>query len=189
MGSFYVSLCISDLPLEPLKQWLDQIEDHFLIGPQAGPWICVVSALLDTQDFALLDAFGKGATKDSNRKAFAVLNHDDDVLSVDVYVNGEMVAAYNSCPGYFLEEPAEGQLDPRLQNPEAYAALKEGVTAPQVVAILQPSEGFVFASDAHGELVDLLGLPAYSKGIGFKYALDGDTDVEWITAGAKVVQV
>lgn len=178
MGSFYVSICVSDLSASQLEHWLGQQPFASYFGPTENNWTCFVSQPLDTQDQETIDAFGFILTGKSERKAIAVLNHDDDILSVDIFEDGQRTGGFNSCPGYFKRDPSPEDLKPKLASPEAFARIKPGLTTDQVVDALT-DDALGDPWDIHSALVGLLELPEYSIGMGFKYVARGHSPVVW----------
>jgi hypothetical protein len=178
MGSFYVSVCVSDLSATQLEQWLEQQPFASYFGPTEDNWTCLVSEPLDKQDQKVIDAFGFILTGGAQRKAVAVLNHDDDILTVDVYEDGQRSGSYNSCPGYFKRDPSPEDLKPRLASPEAFARMRPLLESDQIVRALTDT-ATTDPWDIHSALVSLLGLPHYSIGMGFRYVARGESPADW----------
>ena len=161
MGNFYVNISAKvDRPT--LKSMLDHMPDRSVIGPEGNGWLTFTSEHLETQDQEVIDAYGVGLSQYIPGPMIAVLNHDDDILSIDLFEGGKRTATYNSCPGYFDERATEADLEPKFSNSEAFDAL-----APDggVTALLK--ERPVFAVEAHAAFAKAVGLPA--AGFGFCY--------------------
>lgn len=180
MGSFYVNACISELPEAQLSRWLGNLDTPSFVGSRINGWTCFVNEMLEMQDQDFIDLLGKHLTRDSTRKMVSVLNHDSSILSVDTFANGARTGSYNSCPGYFHDKPAEADLKPRLKNVDAFRLLVPGLTVERVQSVFYGDGSFRLAEQIHGAVVDLLGLPAYSIGMGFTYVSQGESDAEWI---------
>jgi hypothetical protein len=54
----------------------------------------------DTQDEAIWRRVAKELSEKLNCPAFAVMNHDDDILAYALYRSGTLSDEYNSCPSY-----------------------------------------------------------------------------------------
>ena len=109
----------------------------------------------------------------------AVLNHDDDILGYQLYIDGELEDEYCSTPGYFagmgdeLENPGG---DPLSIEPEGGNAKKicdafgaESIQQVETILRRRPLEdGYTFAFERHQDLVEALRLPQFAVGCGFE---------------------
>lgn len=170
MGNFYVNVTLKAERMA-LKTMLDHIADRSVIGPEADGWLTFSSAALEQQEQETIDAYGEGVSKHVAGPVIAALNHDDDILSIDVYEGGVRTATYNSCPGYFSESPTEADLKPRLTNPDVFDAL-----APDAGISALLNDRPVFAVEAHAAFAKAAGLPPETAGFGFRYAERGEFD-------------
>lgn len=168
MGNFYVNMTLKAERIA-LKSLLDHISDRSVIGPDKDGWLTFSSVLLEQQDQQNIDDYGIGLSEQFAGPVIAVLNHDDDVLSIDLYEGGARTATYNSCPGYFREDATAADFEPKFTNPEAYDALAPGKG---VGALL--SSRPIFAIEAHVDFNKLVGLPGESAGFGFRNAERGE---------------
>ena len=175
LGSFYVNACVWGHSPEKLSSFLSAIPSPSYIGPQVDRWTCFVNEYLDMQDQEVIDVFGMRLSEKGSAKVISVLNHDSDILSVDVFEEGRRTGSYNSCPGYFASSPSEESLKPRLKNANAYSGLKEGVSPDDIHRVFCDDVAHLGADELHQRIIRLLGLPDYSFGAGFRYvAEDGD---------------
>ena len=110
--------------------------------------------------------------------AVAALDHDSDILYLQLFESGEVRGEYNSAPGYFEDDPDAG---PGPGGPEAWAlgldpaslvALVGRGDADRVAAITGTDA--VFAEDVHAALLEELGLPLAACGFGFSYLSRGE---------------
>lgn len=177
MGSFYVNLAVPADATEAFTQLVRKAGDKGLVSPMQQGWMVLVSEQLDYQDQGAINYYGQGLSASLGVPVLSVLNHDDDVLSVDVFKAGQMVAGYNSCPGLFKEHPTAEDMAPRLRGADHLAALREGVTVAQVEAILKGDAGI--ATMVHMALAELLKLPPCSVAVGYRYASQGEGGVTW----------
>ncbi len=113
----------------------------------------------------------------------AVLNHDDDILWYQLYLNGGLVDEYDSAPGYFETEDEEAA----GAGPEGGDAGKlcrvfgSNATAEAERILRKPSAedgGYVFAVERHGDLAAALGIPSFGVGAGFGTIAGGELPEE-----------
>ena len=108
----------------------------------------------------------------------AVLNHDDDILWYQLYLNGELVDEYNSSPGYFEGDMAE----PEGGNAGKLCAAFGADSFEEVENILrQPSAsggGYTFAFERHSDLAEALGISTIGVGTGFSHVSRGEAPPE-----------
>ncbi|MDZ5698722.1 hypothetical protein [Chelativorans sp. M5D2P16] len=173
VGNFYVNTSVKDVNHDDLFAYLKGKHDAF-VGPEVGGWSCYTD-LEVTQDPGTIALHVGRLSEHLQAIAICVLNHDDDILSIDTFHNGSQVSEYNSCPGYFDANPSEERLKPRLSGAEVLAGLKPGVSQTQIREILAiQAEQNAFAIETHEAIVHLLGLPDYSVGFGYDYAAAGE---------------
>jgi hypothetical protein len=175
MGNFYVSLSVNADAEKLFGDLMEMQEDQGLVGPLKEGWMVCLSEKLDAQDPETIETYGKALSKVAGVPVVSVLNHDDDVLYVCVYAQGDRIAAYHSNPGSFLEEPSEDDLKPVWSNAAAFSALAPGITASDMEALFKVPP--LFAVELHGTLARTLGLPEYGVGVGFTSATEMGGDL------------
>ncbi len=94
--------------------------------------------------------------------------HDDDDLLLQVYDGGQLVATYDSDPGYLDGTPAE----PDVSELDAMAAALGVHDVGPLRAVL--TGAYDVETDRLADAAPLLGLPAYVVLFGYDYAVDGD---------------
>jgi hypothetical protein len=103
--------------------------------------------------------------------ALAITNHDDDVLLLDLCVDGELVDSYNSAPSFF--DPDAEPAAPEGGNAADLCQAFNSANVASVEEILRKSsyseDGYVFAVERHAALAGQLGLPSFFAGTGFAY--------------------
>ena len=107
--------------------------------------------------------------------AVAALNHDDDILYLQVFEAGTVRGEYHSQPEAFAEDPDAPGGDERWLlglDPAALVALV-GRGDPDRVAAIAAGDA-VFAGDVHHALLTELGLPLAACGFGYRYLSNGD---------------
>jgi hypothetical protein len=125
----------------------------------------------EAQDTKTLEAVTKRLAGELNCAAWAVLNHDDDVLLYMLFVAGEKLDEYNSFPGYFggsASEPEGGNA--------ALLTKTFGVASAEtsVEAILRNQKRYTFAIEQHQALIEALRMPIFGIGIGYRYLTSGE---------------
>lgn len=126
----------------------------------------------ESQDVRILEALSKRLSNEINCPALAVLNHDDDVFLYLLFVRGEKLDEYNSCPEYFGGSgsgPQGGNASLLAKTFEAEAAAKS------VDAILHSQDEYTFAVERHQALVQALGIPTFGVGMGYEYLTRGES--------------
>lgn len=123
----------------------------------------------DQQDAKIISDLAARLSYQFSCPVLAVLNHDDDILWFQLYENGMMADEYDSAPGYFEAEDEDAAMaGPRGGDAQRLCAIF-GCGEPDVVeSILRKSfldpDGYAFAFQRHGDLVDALGLPDFGVG-------------------------
>lgn len=100
--------------------------------------------------------------------------YDSDLLKIKAFNNGKKLFYYNSDPG--LDSGMESnpvikdveQFLKALNCPEKQLALE--------VILNDTSEKYIFEDERHTDIVNMLGLPAFSAGLGYNY-INADSDV------------
>ncbi|SIT82830.1 hypothetical protein SAMN05421665_1546 [Yoonia rosea] len=174
MGNFYVNLCVKTDDVSALLDVLGRgVGEGFLLDDRSG-WLVVTTEKIESQDQTEVDRLGNLITAAMPAPAISFMNHDDDILSVDVFGGGARVGSYNSTPDYWDEYTGEEHKKPALTNPAAYAALAEGVSEADVISVMVPETDFVFAFELQQNIAKMLGLPKASVGLGYRYVSQGD---------------
>lgn len=172
MGNFYTNLTIKSGDRAAVLAAL-QGRSAFVSPVQQG---CIV--IWDEECEDENDASGLAADLSSDLRApvLVVTNHDDDVLWLQLWVRGDEVDSYNSCPSYFDDSditPPEGG------DAEALCAAFGG-SPERVEEVLRAwSEddedgGYVFETERHADLLAALGLPPSAAGSGYRYLEQGE---------------
>jgi hypothetical protein len=183
VGHFYVNFNVKGATQPEIVDLLRTLRLDAYVGPEAGSWICFSERGADEQDQQIIAAIGAQLSARLDKPVLCVLNHDDDILALDLFATGVVIAEYNSCPGYFEESPDEERLKPSLSGVEQLAALGNKVT-PAAVRQVLTTDDQDFASGIHESFVNLLGLPEYSVAFGYNYIAKG----EFEHMGASIVR-
>ena len=181
MGEFYVGCYVNGAQPESIRTWLDRSpNDSGFIGPLENGWLYISSKQLETQSQDIIDAYGCGFSKHFGA-VLAVLMHDGDLFSADLYLDAQRASSFNSCPGYFDPSAPEAKLRPELQNPEAYASvIQTGLVVELRSKLTAVSDAFAY----HELLTEYLGLPKYALGAGYRYISKGEfPNTPWLQFG------
>lgn len=168
MGSFYSSHVLRGPSQAQVLKWLGD-RPAFVSQTVAGNTV-VLDAACESQDGRALAALASGMSAHFGCAVLALLNHDDDILYFELYENGRKIDEYNSMPGYFGDgDPEAG---PAGGDAARLAAIFGAANSAQVEDVLRKRD-YAFAVERHMDLALALGLPAFSVGLGYTYAKDG----------------
>jgi len=105
-----------------------------------------------------------------------LINHDDDVLSFQLYQAGALEDEYDSCPNYF--DPDAEPAAPAGGDAAKLCAAFGSENVAEVEGILRRSgwdeDGYTFEVERHEDLMLALGLPLYGVGAGYHYVARGE---------------
>jgi hypothetical protein len=133
------------------------------VSPTVGDITVVWDEESESQDVRVLEALTKRLSHELTCPAWAVLNHDDDILMYLLFVAGEKVDEYNSSPGYF-----EGMDSQPLGGNAVLLAKTFGVepVAGTIGDILHDQHRYTFAIERHQALTEILKMPNFGVGMG-----------------------
>ncbi|WP_143506468.1 hypothetical protein [Psychrobacter sp. C 20.9] len=153
---------------------------------------CVIyEAQCDTQDIAHVYEMLLMLTSELDCSALGVLNHDDDLLLTILCNKGKLIADY-SCGMSFEEMYAE--YDDELPDMDEEADEPQGQQKEEQARVMVDSlseafdevnkepllevlmQDFVFAIEAHEKLVEVVGLPECSIGLGYNHINEGQIE-------------
>lgn len=169
MGNFYTNVTLYRTDRAALLAKLKG--RHAAVSPTIRDFTVVWDEECDSQDVRVLEALAKRLSHELSCPAWAVLNHDDDVLMCLLFVAGEKLDEYNSCPGYFEGTGSK----PEGGNASLLAKTFGAETAATSVEnILRNQDGYTFAVERHQALVEALGIPSFGVGTGYSYITSGE---------------
>jgi hypothetical protein len=141
------------------------------VSPMVGKFTIIWDEESEAQDVNILEAVTKRLSRELGCPAWAVLNHDDDVLLYMLFSGGENLDQYNSCPGYFGGSGS----GPEGGNAAVLAkTFGTELAAKSVETVLRDQDGYAFAIDRHQALIEALGMPSFGVGIGYRYITSGE---------------
>lgn len=110
MGTFYTNITLNTSDVNAVIAYLHQHNrTAYVANPHTG-YIVVYDSETESQDEELLTDLSERLSRQLACVAFAVLNHDDDVLMYWLYNTGTLLDHYNLDPGYFEDNalPPQG---------------------------------------------------------------------------------
>lgn len=108
MGNFYANITLRGTTPAAVISALTAKRRKAYVTPERDGVICVYDEAIDTQDLQELSDLTARLSADLDCIALGALNHDDDVLYLELWDSGEQKDEYNSNPAYFAEEePSE----------------------------------------------------------------------------------
>jgi hypothetical protein len=172
MGLFYANLTVYRPRRAALVAALRMLRRTAFVSPTVEGHTVICDRTIDDQNSLAIEQLGCRLTKDLACVGLAAVLHDDDVLYLWLFQNGELRDHYDSLPGYFDPEaepggPAGG--DSRLLC-EAFARPH---SRGKVQAILRANllEGewpaFPGEEERHEALAAALGMPRFAVGLGY----------------------
>jgi len=159
MGNFYTNVSLRNATAVAAADAMRELNrDAFVV--QCGNDAVVFDKETDDQDTEILAALAEHLAVNLNSTAFAVLNHDDDILWFQVYHGSELVAEYCNRGGPWTKV-------------EALCGIW-GANASRLSVWLALHRPYLFQVWRHEKLVRLLGLPIASVGSGYNYITRGE---------------
>lgn len=179
MGNFYVNYTLKGASPQAVANAL--AGRTAAVTPESNGCVVLFDEASDEQDETHIQALGARLSRDLNCVVWALLNHDDDILSYQLYANGGLVDEYNSAPGYWTETDDSGFSPPSGGDARKLCAAFGAADPDKVESILRRSsfndeddDGYGFEVDRHADLVAALGLPDFGVGLGWRYIDEGE---------------
>ena len=175
VGSFYTNVTLCGPEQAPVAEYLASRNRQTIVSPTVEGVTVVYDAITESQDPDTLTSLGRELSAQLDCSALAALCHDDDVLWLQLHVDGRLVDEYDSTPGYFDDVPPSGP-----EGGDA-AALCTAFGAEErvgkVEGILRRGQGFggyTFAQQRHDALAGELGIPPALVTVGYDYLTRGE---------------
>ncbi len=169
MGNFYTNYTLRGPSQQAVAKAL--AGRSAIVTPQQDGCVVVFDDASDDQDTEIIAELARDLSGKLRCPVLALLNHDDDILWYQLYLNGELTDEYDSFPGYFDSDPDDS--DPAGGDAEKLCAAFGAPNVADVERILR-EDGYAFAIERHTELARALGLPSFTVGGGFTYVSDGE---------------
>lgn len=177
MGNFYTNITLRTGDQASVVNALRAGgRDALVSHPEHGCTV-VFDSECEEQDLDTLHELADTLSQELRCPALAVLDHDDDVLSVSLHENGRMTDRYDSAPGYFESGPGRA---PEGGDAARWCQAFASANVAGVESVLRAASGasgggpYVFEVDRHDALVQALGLPTVAVGTGYNYIEDGE---------------
>lgn len=186
MGNHYTNVVVAGPDRQDIAEVLTAMGRHAALSPTHEGRTVVYDALSDEQNPAELARLAGQISVRLLCPAWAVMNHDDDVLWYQLWDHGALVDEYDSCPDYF--EPDGGDAEPRGGDGQKLGpALGSPAAASRINEILR-SDDYVFEAERHADLAEALGLPSDLLCCGYLALVSGSLpesgdDILWVGGG------
>lgn len=169
MGNFYTSHTLRGVGQQDVAAHMRG--KSAVVSPAQDGCVVVFDEESDDQDPQVVADLASRLSGALSCPLLAIINHDDDVLMYHLYVKGELIDEYNSCPDYFDE--GDGGSGFTSGNAEKLCEAFGVPDAEAVEGILRKSsldaDGYVFELERHQALFQALGLPEFAVGVGYRY--------------------
>ena len=158
MGSFHTQVLVRNADEHRCAEVMRMLRRSSYVIPPHNNVSVVCGKESEDQNIDTLDNVALTLSSKLSTSAAAVLNHDDDWLIFRLFSDGEFVGGIQvGHTPLSLRGPVLKLRD--LLNPRA-------PLLPLYVALLRPR---IFQLRRHADIVNLLGLPERSPGVGYKY--------------------
>jgi hypothetical protein len=169
MGNFYVNYTLRGPSQEAVAAAL--AGRNALVTPQQNGCVVVFDEKSDEQDTDVMATVASHLSVELQCPVLAVLNHDDDILLFQLYVQGDLADEYNSNPGYF--DPSSGSSEPAGGLSQKLCDVFEVEDVLSVERVLRKStfagDGYDFEIERHEDLIRALNLSEYAVGTSYTY--------------------
>ena len=169
MGAFYGNITLKGPSQSQVVEALRG--RRAIVSPSLEDLTVVFDSACDEQDVEEIEELTERLSRELNCAALAILVHDDDVFAYFLFQGGASVDSYNSCPSYFDFDSSDEPAGPEGGNPDLLCAAFAAGNPQEVGAILSRSgdtEGYVFETERHRDLVKALSLPEWTVGNAFE---------------------
>ncbi len=159
MGNFYTNIAVM-AGADRVVPVLEHVGRDAYVAPSASG--CVIfDRECERQDTEILAALAETISRDVDTLAFAVLNHDDDVLWFQLYERGDLLTEHASEAG--SPTASAWVLAKAFGRPTRVLATWLLLRVPTLFEVLR-----------HHLLMRVLGLPPASVGMGYEYIARGE---------------
>jgi len=175
MGGFYSNYTLKHVSTQAIAAVL--AGRSAVVGPAQDGCAVVFDQQSDGQDQEVMASLAADLSHQLSCPVLALLNHDDDILWYQLYLDGKLVDEYDSSPGYF--DPAAEPSPPSGGDAKKLCAAFGATDVQAVEAILRKSsyddDGYVFAAERHAALARALRIPSLAVGNAFASFDEGKT--------------
>ena len=187
MGNWYTNICVSGAQQSDVIATLNELGRRAYVTPDTGGWIILYDQECDKFDLDVLESLALTISTRLLCTALASFNADDDILWLGVYENGKLATRYSSDRKQFEDatefppiEEVAAVLCQIFTKPEKSALVRNilrrrhGILG-LLAAFSRIRLAYLFEVLRHRDLVDALGIPSGTVGLGFKYVDRGET--------------
>ncbi len=168
MGQFYVNYTLRGVTQGAVAKAL--AGRACIVTPSANGTVVAFDDESENQDQDVISSLAMELSRKLRCPVLAVMDHDDDILWYQLYTDGELQDEYDSTPGYF--DPAAQPSAPAGGDAAKLCSAFGSSNLDVVERVLRKSafdnDGYTFASERHGDLVNALGISPF--GVGTAYA-------------------
>jgi hypothetical protein len=168
MGNFYTNIVVAGASQSTVADLLSELRRVAVVSPSVNGRMVVYDKESDTQNVVALSSLAARLSERLSCPAWAVLNHDDDILAYELYLGGVLVDEYDSTPDYFdPSQPAEPKGGDAARLAGAFGSDPALSTIEKVLR--REAGGYVFAAERHKDLAEALGIPPGLACFGYNY--------------------
>jgi hypothetical protein len=170
MGNFYTNYTLRGPSQQSVAEAL--AGRSAIVTPAQDGCVVIFDEESDDQNQEIIAELAARLSGKFRCPLLAVLNHDDSIFWYQLYLDGELVDEYDSCPNYFSETDGENSL-PSGGDAQKLCRAFGANTVAKVEGILRKSagddDGYIFAFERHDDLAAALGIPSFGVGTGFSH--------------------
>jgi hypothetical protein len=174
MGNFYTNYTLRGPSQQAVAAAL--AGRSAIVTPAQDGCVVAFDEQSDDQDSAVITELASRLSRELRCPLLAVLNHDDDILWCQLYLNGELADEYDSSPGYF--DPSAESSGPAGGDAQKLCSAFGIASVANVESILRKSSfaegGYTFAFERHADLARALRIPSFGVGAGFRHVSAGE---------------
>lgn len=178
MGLFYANLTVYGPPQFQVKDALRRLGRTAFVSPTIDGYTVVCDQVICEQGADEIESLGCAVTAELSCPALAALLHDDDVLFLWLFRDGQVLDFYDSLPGYFDAEAEPGS--PEGGNGPLYCEAfdrpgrQERVELLLRVCILDEDRPEIPGEqERHRAIADELGMPPFVAAIVYEAIAEG----------------
>jgi hypothetical protein len=172
MGLFYTTFTTLGPDDGAVTAALKKLRRTAFVSPTVEGYTVIYDQKTEEQDFAEIEKLGVGLSKACGAPVLAAALHDDDVLYLWLFQNGEQRDFYNSLPQYFDAEaepgPPEGGDSGLLCQAFGHARKTKRVEKLLRANLLDDEMPEIPGElERHQALIKELGMPAFAAAVTF----------------------
>lgn len=172
MGNFYVNFTVRHQDAQAVAAAM--AGRRGFVTPVDHGCVVVFDAEAESQEPTAITSTGQKLSAALRSPVLAVLNHDDDILAYQLFIDGAVADEYDSTPDYFeIEESPASQGGDAQKLCDAFGSTNVAAVE-EILRKQQGGDGYVFAVERHEDLVRALDLSSFAIGMGYLYLKRGE---------------